>query len=101
METIITAIAELYNVSDIKNKINLIGMRPGEKFHEDMLAATELPFTYDMNNDLLVVLPQYSNKKHSFDIKYNGLEFNSSQHTNETIFDLTNLIKRGIDESNE
>ena len=74
-------------------------MRPGEKFHEDMLAKTELDFTYEASNKLLTVLPQYTKRNHSYQNKYEGLEFNSSLHNNTNVDDLVKLIKRGLEDT--
>jgi len=63
-----------------------------------MLAKTELPFTYQPDDKLLTVIPQYTNKEHSYTQKYNGKEFNSSLHNNDNVDDLCELIKRGINE---
>jgi len=94
MEIIIQAIKQLVGKDDIQTTI--IGVRPGEKLHEDMLANTELPYTYQPDDGLLTVIPQYTNKKHSYDVKYDGVEFNSSLHTNDNVDELVSLIKRGL-----
>ena len=60
-------------------------MRPGEKFHEDMLCKTELPFTFQPSDKLLTVLPQYTNREHTYDKRYEGVEFNSSLHNNDNV----------------
>ena len=90
------------NIMELPFEINpeIMGMRPGEKFHEDMLAKTELDFTYEVSDKLLTVLPQYTNRKHSFQSKYEGLEFNSSLHNNDNIKDLVSLIKKGLEDAN-
>ena len=75
---------------------DIVGMRPGEKFHEDMLCKTELEFTMQPSEKLLCVLPQYTKKNHIYDMKYNGKEFNSSLHNNDNTDDLIQLIKRGL-----
>jgi len=72
MATVVEAVKSICGVENIDSEI--AGMRPGEKFHEDMIAKTELPFTYEVNDDLLVVLPQYTNKTHRFSNKYLGDE---------------------------
>ena len=80
----------------VQTKIS--GIRPGEKLHEDMLAKTELPFTYEVEGtNLLQVRPQYTSKNYQEFKKYNGQEFNSSlwvQHDKEK---LIHLINKGLD----
>jgi len=80
----------------VQTKIS--GIRPGEKLHEDMLAKTELPFTYEVEGtNLLQVRPQYTSKNYQEFKKYNGQEFNSSlwvQHDKEK---LIYLINKGLD----
>ena len=94
MEIIIEAIKKLVGKDDVETKI--IGVRPGEKLHEDMLAKTELPFTYQPDDKLLTVIPQYTKKYHSYTEEYDGKEFNSSLHNNDNVDDLCELIKRGL-----
>jgi len=79
----------------------VMGLRPGEKLHEDMLAKTELPYTYiPPVEGLLAVRPQYTNRKHSTDwATYKGKEFNSSLHVSNDIAKLLDLINRGLKES--
>ena len=77
----------------------LIGLRPGEKLHEDMLATTELEFAYQPSDKLLCVLPQYTHKKHSYNKKYDGREFNSSLHNNDNVDDLVTLIQNGLEDA--
>lgn len=94
MSTVIAAMKEVCNVEDIE--FNVTGMRPGEKIHEDMLAKTELEFTYEVDDKLLVVLPQYTRKNHTFSKKYEGEEFNSSLHLSNDSSGLASVIKRGL-----
>ena len=97
METVIESVKRIMNINDME--YDIINMRPGEKFHEDMLAATELPFTYQPSDTLLTVLPQYTNRSHNYQNKYNGKEFNSLLHTSTDVNKLVNLIKRGLDDA--
>jgi FlaA1/EpsC-like NDP-sugar epimerase len=80
---------------DIKTKI--IGLRPGEKLHEDMLAKTELPYTYKVHDiNLLQIRPQYTHKTYQDFKKYNGPEFNSELWVKDDIADLKILIANGL-----
>ena len=79
---------------------NMTGLRPGEKLHEDMLAKTELPYTYEVpGKNLLCVRPQYTNKSYTSWKKYTGLEFNSALHCSDNVKTLTSLIKKGLSEN--
>jgi len=78
---------------------DIIGLRPGEKLHEDMLGESELPFTYKIktsNIDLLQVRPQYTKRIFTERPAYKGLHFNSSLHVSENVNDLLTLIKKGL-----
>jgi FlaA1/EpsC-like NDP-sugar epimerase len=97
MKNVIESIKRISKLDSIE--YDVIGMRPGEKFHEDMLCKTELEFTMQPSDKLLCVLPQYTHKKHKYDKKYDGLEFNSSLHNNDNIDDLVNLIKDGLNDA--
>ena len=66
MGAIIKAVKQISGLEfDNYDKVKMIGLRPGEKIHEDMLAKTELDFTYHATDNLLAVLPQYTHKNHS------------------------------------
>lgn len=96
-----TILESLENIHGQKINYDIIGLRPGEKLHEDMLAETELPFTYKVNDtNLLCVRPQYTRRKHNSNwIKYSGPHFNSELHVSDDIKTLIQLIKRGNAES--
>jgi FlaA1/EpsC-like NDP-sugar epimerase len=98
MDTILKAVEKIHG-KPIQKQI--IGLRPGEKLHEDMLAETELPFTYKVDNiNLLCVRPQYSKRTERKEMqKYEGPHFNSSLHLSENVEELISLITRGQKES--
>ena len=94
MGNVIEAIKRISELDSIE--YDMVGMRPGEKFHEDMLCKTELEFTMQPSDKLLCVLPQYTHKKHKYDKKYDGVEFNSSLNNNDNVDDLVHLIQSGL-----
>jgi UDP-N-acetylglucosamine 4,6-dehydratase len=94
LPTCIKALGEMLNKEP---KTEDMGLRPGEKLHEDMLAKTELDFTYQVPNiNLLQIRPQYTHKTYQDFEKYNGPEFNSELWVKEDIGELTELIKKGL-----
>ena len=93
LQTVLDSLKVLCKTEDIKYTI--VNMRPGEKIHEDMLAMTELDFTYEASDKLLVVTPQYTRKSHTYSIKYQGTHFNSSLHLSQDSLELAELIKEG------
>ena len=96
-----TIIKSLEKIHEQKINYDIIGVRPGEKLHEDMLAETELPFTYKVDDiNLLCVRPQYTRRNHNSDwIKYDGPHFNSALHVSDDIDSLKELILRGQEET--
>jgi UDP-N-acetylglucosamine 4,6-dehydratase len=95
--TLPTCIKALGKMLGKEPKTELVGLRPGEKLHEDMLAKTELDFTYQVPNiNLLQIRPQYTHKKYQDFKKYTGPEFNSELWVKEDIEELTELIKKGL-----
>lgn len=75
----------------------VVGLRPGEKLHEDMLAKTELPFAYEVDGvNLLQIRPQYTNKSYQDFKKYNGPHFNSKLWVKDDVEKLKNLILNGL-----
>ena len=95
MKTVMDAVQKICNLDQINYTI--AGMRPGEKIHEDMLAETELSFTYEVDDKLMVVLPQYTNRQHSYKQRYEGVHFNSSLHLDNSVAALAKLIKKGLE----
>lgn len=79
---------------------DIVGMRPGEKLHEDMLGESELDFTHlsKFDSNLLAILPQYTNKTFNL-FKYDGKEFNSSLFVDDNEINLVELIRKGLDDA--
>lgn len=97
MSTILKAVEKIHGDTF---EYDLMGLRPGEKLHEDMLAETELPFTYKVPGiNLLSVRPQYTNRAHDLEWqKYDGPHFNSALHVSDDVDSLIDLINRGKSE---
>ena len=95
--TLPSCIEALENILSLKCKTIITGLRPGEKLHEDMLAKTELDFTYEVPGiNLLQIRPQYTNKTYQNWEKYNGPEFNSALWVKKDIEELKVLIEEGL-----
>lgn len=63
------------------DNIHLIGIRPGEKLHEQMIAESEMDFLYQLNEDLVLIDKTDSHgwKANSFVKKAVNYRYNSSQ----------------------
>jgi len=96
--TLPSCIKALEKIVGKESNTELMGLRPGEKLHEDMLAETELPFTYQVPGiNLLQIRPQYTNKTHQDFEKYDGPHFNSALWVKEDIDELVELINKGLE----
>jgi FlaA1/EpsC-like NDP-sugar epimerase len=95
--TLPSCITALEHIVGKTAETDVIGLRPGEKLHEDMLAETELPFTYQVPNiNLLQIRPQYTHKKYQDFEKYDGPHFNSELWVKDDINELVELINKGL-----
>lgn len=95
--TLPTCVKALEQILDKKSNTKIIGLRPGEKLHEDMLAESELPFSYKVDGvNLIQIRPQISKKSYQNFEKYEGPHFNSKLWVNKDPIHLAKLIERGL-----
>jgi len=98
--TLPTCIKALEEITGKKATTSIVGLRPGEKLHEDMLAETELDFAFQVTNkNLIQIRPQYTQRTHSDSrfYKYNGPHFNSELWVKDNIDELVDLINKGLE----
>jgi UDP-N-acetylglucosamine 4,6-dehydratase len=85
-------------------EINIIGIRPGEKIHEEMITASDSFYTYDLGK-YYTILPAMPNFEiDDFISKFNakkvveGFNYNSGTNSEwETVDSLRKLIKQHVD----
>ncbi len=82
-----------YKISDVATalapeaKIQIVGIRPGEKIHEEMITETDSLNTYDIGNYYVILPTTPVWKIHDFIKKYNakpvkeGFRYNSGENT--------------------
>lgn len=103
-----------YKIMDVAEAIGpdcekkVVGIRPGEKLHEEMITPSDSFYTYDLGRyyAILPSNPRWSLEEfiEKFDAKKvpQGFKYNSEENTEwETVESLRSLIKEHIDESFE
>ena len=88
-------ILDLANAVDSNCEIKVIGIRPGEKIHEEMISSSDSYNTYDIGS-YFVILPTISNWKISdfitkFKAKKVSLEFNYNSKENNKFLSIKEL----------
>ena len=89
-----------YNVMDLakaiskKNKIDIIGIRPGEKLHEEMISSIDSLNTYKLR-DLFAIVDPWNQKLTQKYIKFNKIKPNYSYNSldNKDYLSPTQLLK--------
>lgn len=101
-----------YKITDVAEavapecELEIVGIRPGEKIHEEMITASDSFYTYDLGK-YYTILPSVPNfdindfKNHfNANLVPNGFNYNSGDNTDwETVESLRNLIIKHVDSS--
>ncbi len=99
-----------YKITDIAEAIGpncekpVVGIRPGEKIHEEMITDSDSYYTYDLGKYYTILPATHKWKLEDFVEKFNakkvasGFQYNSGENEEwETVEDLRNLIKEHVD----
>tara|TARA_Y100001970_G_scaffold159011_1_gene194486 strand:+ start:1267 stop:2274 length:1008 start_codon:yes stop_codon:yes gene_type:complete len=86
-----------------KCEIKIVGIRPGEKIHEEMITETDSLYSYDLGKYYTIIpatpkwnINEYVKKFNAKKVKY-GFSYNSGTNSNwETVESLKKLIKKNI-----
>lgn len=103
-----------YKITDVASaiapqcEIEIIGIRPGEKIHEEMITASDSFYTYDLGKyyTILPSVPNFNINDYiaTFNAKKvaEGFNYNSGSNTEwESVESLRNLIKEHVDSNFE
>lgn len=99
-----------YKITDIAEAIGpecekpVIGIRPGEKIHEEMITDSDSYYTYDLGRYFTILPATHKWKLEDFIEKFNakkvspGFQYNSGENDQwESVEDLRELIKEHVD----
>ncbi len=99
-----------YKITDVAEAIapeceyQIVGIRPGEKVHEEMITPSDSFYTYDLGNYFTILPPNPKWKVHDFVHQFGavkvpeGFAYNSASNTEwESIESLRGLIKQHVD----
>ena len=99
-----------YKIADVANaiapecKLDIVGIRPGEKIHEEMITTSDSFYTYDLGKYYTIVPSVPNFNMNEFITKFNaklvpeGFNYNSGNNTEwETIESLRSLIVEHVD----
>ncbi len=92
-----------YKITDVakaisnKAKLKIIGIRPGEKIHEEMITSSDSQDTYDFGNYYAIIVPNFLNnyKKNRLKKVKSGFSYNSGSNKKFlSVSELKKLIKK-------
>jgi FlaA1/EpsC-like NDP-sugar epimerase len=99
-----------YKITDVAEAIGpncdkpVVGIRPGEKVHEEMITASDSFYTYELGKYYTIIPATHSWNLDEFKSTFNakkveaGFSYNSGDNTEwETIDSLRTLIKEHVD----
>lgn len=99
-----------YKIMDVANAIGpdcekpIVGIRPGEKVHEEMITASDSFYTYDLGKYYAILPPTHKWRLDEFIETFNaekvpyGFSYNSGENESwETVDGLRKLIKEHVD----
>lgn len=103
-----------YRIIDVAEAVGpecskpVVGIRPGEKIHEEMITASDSYNTYDLGRYYVILptnpfwnLEEFLTKNNATKVR-EGFEYNSEENQNwETVESLRKLIKKHVDPSFE
>ena len=103
-----------YRITDVANAIApeceqvIVGIRPGEKLHEEMITSSDSFFTYDLGKYYTILPATHKWSIEDFKTKFgaklveNGFSYNSEENKEwETVETLKELIKLHVSEDSE
>lgn len=103
-----------YRITDVATAIGphceqvVVGIRPGEKVHEEMITPSDSFYTYDLGKYYTILPATHTWKLSDFKTKFNaklvepGFAYNSGDNSEwETVESLRNLIKEHVDSNFE
>jgi UDP-N-acetylglucosamine 4,6-dehydratase (inverting) len=98
-----------YKITDVANvigpscKLEIVGIRPGEKIHEEMITASDSFYTYDLGKYYVILPASHKWLLNDFISKFNavkvpvGFSYNSGENSEwETTESLRSLIKEHL-----
>ncbi|WP_026838083.1 UDP-N-acetylglucosamine 4,6-dehydratase (inverting) [Gillisia sp. JM1] len=99
-----------YKITDVAEAIGpecekpVVGIRPGEKIHEEMITSSDSYYTYDLGKYYTILPSTHKWKLEEFISKFNakkvepGFQYNSAENKDwESVDDLRKLIKMHVD----